>query len=317
MRIIQFFNWRLVDIIPLLKEIKDQGFDAIQLNPIQPLKEDGLKEWWMSYQPVDFKIGNYFGTKDELVLLCQEANKLDLRVFEDVVINHMGASVNDQYTPHPRVNEKLRNNPLYWKNKKSITNWHDRNDVIHNCIDLPGLNVYNQDVEDMIVSFLNELIDCGISGFRFDAAKSIGLPSEGYRFWPNIIYRLKTYGLFLYGEIIFEEDRKILDEYSEYMNVLGNYDCSNPDKMVKYVESHDTFLSDSNLGYTKNIPSSNILKAYCSLTDQYDNTLFYVRPWDNTWQNKTIKEAHQKKRIKFMLNINLLIYFFCVSIYTN
>ena len=48
MRIMQCFNWRLKDIIPNLEQIKEQGFDAIQINPIQRLKEDGLKEWWMS-----------------------------------------------------------------------------------------------------------------------------------------------------------------------------------------------------------------------------------------------------------------------------
>jgi len=45
MRIVQCFNWRLIDIIPNLRLIKEQEFDAVQINPIQPLKEDGLKEW--------------------------------------------------------------------------------------------------------------------------------------------------------------------------------------------------------------------------------------------------------------------------------
>ena len=38
MRIIHFFNWRLNDIVPNLETVKKQGFDAIQLNPIQPLR---------------------------------------------------------------------------------------------------------------------------------------------------------------------------------------------------------------------------------------------------------------------------------------
>ena len=91
MRILHCFNWKLIDIIPNLERIKDQGFDAIQINPIQPLKEDGVQEWWMSYQPISFKIGNYFGTKEDLKLLCGEASKYDIRIFADVVINHMGA----------------------------------------------------------------------------------------------------------------------------------------------------------------------------------------------------------------------------------
>ena len=142
--------------------------------------------------------------------------------------------------------------------------------------------------------FLNELIDCGVTGFRFDAAKSIGLPSEGYRFWPNLIYRLKMYGLFLYGEVIFEENRNVIDEYCNYMNVLGNYDGSNPSKMVKFVESHDSYLSNDMLGYTRGIPSEEIVTSYQNLTRYYEHTLFYVRPWDDTWKSRRVKQANQQ-----------------------
>lgn len=298
MRIMHCFNWRLQDIIPEIQRIKSQGFDAIQINPIQRLKEDGLSEWWMSYQPVGFDIGNYFGTKADLINLCKACEEAGLLVFADVVINHVGAKEAGSLEPHPRVAQELRDNPNYWKVKRNVTDWKNRYEVIHCCMGLPGFNVYNQEIEDRIVNFLNELIDCGVMGFRFDAAKSIGLPSEGYRFWPNLIYRLKKYGLFLYGEIIFEENRRILDEYSEYMNILGNYDCSDHSKMVKYAESHDTYLSDGQLGYTKNTPSKEILRSYCALANNYEHTMFYVRPWDNTWQNEEIKRAHTKKRAK-------------------
>ena len=299
MRILHCFNWKLNDIISILSKVKEQGFDAIQINPIQPLKEDGLKEWWMSYQPIDFEIGNYFGTKEDLKLLCDEASKYDIKIFADVVINHMGSSIDDNFKPHPRVNSRLQKSE-YWRNKVKVKDWKNRQDVIHNCIDLPGLNVYHKDVEDMIVIFLNELIDCGVMGFRFDAAKSIGLPSEGYRFWPNIIYRLDKYGLFLYGEVIFEEDIKIRDEYAMYMHVLGNYDCSNKDQMVKYIESHDTFLSEDALGYSKNWPSKLVVDEYCNLVKYYENTLFYIRPFDDSWQSQKIKESHKKEKIKLL-----------------
>lgn len=298
MRIIHFFNWRLNDIVPILETVKKQGFDAIQLNPLQPLKEDGLKEWWMSYQPISFNVGNYFGSKEELEYLCYVCKELGILPFQDVVINHMGASVNDDFEPHERVDEKLRNNPDYWRIKKSVNDWNNRDEVIHNCINLPGLNVYNQDVEDMIVDFLNRLVDLGIEGFRFDAAKSIGLPSEGYRFWPNIIYRLKKYGLFLYGEVIFEENRNILDEYARYMHVLGNYDTSNPDSMVKFVESHDSFLSDDRMGYTKYTKDQDVIANYKSLVNYYNNTLFYVRPFNDTWKSEEIKVANFTRKIK-------------------
>jgi alpha-amylase len=298
MRILHCFNWRLEDIISILPIVREQGFDAIQINPIQPLKEDGVQEWWMSYQPVGFSIGNYFGSREDLINLCREAKNNNVAIFADVIVNHMGASVNNPLEPHEKVDEKLRNNPDFWKEKRYVYNWKNREEVIHYCMGLPGLNVYNPQVEDIIVDFLNDLIECGVDGFRFDAAKSIGLPSEGYRFWPNIIYRLKKYGLFLYGEVIFEDNINILNEYSNYMNILGNYDCSNKDKMVKFVESHDSYLSTDNMGYTKKIPSTEIAKYYNDLTKNYNNTLFYIRPYDDIWKNDKIRNANNNRNGK-------------------
>lgn len=298
MRIMHCFNWKLQDIIPEIQKIKNQGFDAVQINPIQRLKEDDASAWWMSYQPVGFEIGNYYGSKEDLTKLCKCCEQVGLQVFADVVINHVGALEAGSLELHHRVDINLRSNPSYWKIKTNVTNWQNRNEVVICCMGLPGLNVYHPDIEDKIVNFLNELIDCGVTGFRFDAAKSIGLPSEGYRFWPNLVSRLKKQGLFLYGEVIFEEDKRILDEYSEYMNILGNYDCSDISKMVKYAESHDTYLSEDKLGYTRSRSSETILADYCHITTVYPHSMFYVRPWDNTWQSDQIRQAHEKVKVK-------------------
>ena len=298
MRIVYSFPETLNKTSEKLETIKNQGFDAIQLPPIQPLKEEDPTVWWKAFQPIGFKIGNAYGTKEELIALTEKCKKLGLRVYADAIINHMGADNNNPLEPNELVDPILRNNSSYWKEKVKIKDWHNRQDVIHHCMDLPGLNVYNKDVEDMIVNFLNELIDCGISGFRFDAAKSIGLPSEGYRFWPNLIYRLKVYGLFLYGEVIFEENPKIIDEYANYMYVLGNYDGSNRASMVKFIETHDTYLSEDSLGYSKFWSTEKVINDYCNLIEYYDNSLFYIRPNDNMWQNGKIKQAHERARAR-------------------
>lgn len=298
MRIIYKLPASLQEIKKNLEKIKEQGFDAIQINPIQPLKEEDKSVWWKVFQPISFKIGNIYGTKEELIELCRISEKIGLRIYADAIINHLGADNNNPLLPHEKVDPILRNNPVYWKEKKPVTNWKDRQDVIHHCINLPGLNVYHKDVEDIIVKFLNELIDCGVTGFRFDAAKSIGLPSEGYDFWPNLIYRLKRYGLYLYGEVIFEENPRIIDEYAKYMHVLGNYDGTNRQKMVKYIETHDTYLSEDSLGYSKLWSTDKVINDYCNLVKYYENTLFYVRPNDYTWLDGRIKEAHKLVRAK-------------------
>ena len=281
-----------------LEQIKRQGFDAIQIPPIEPLKEEDISVWWKAYQPIAFKIGNIYGNKEELIEFCHRCEEIGLKVFADAIINHMAADNKNPLIPHEKVDSVLKNNPAYWKEQVNVTDWHNRADVIHHCMNLPGLNVYNKEVEDKIVDFLNELIDCGITGFRFDAAKSIGLPSEGYRFWPNLIYRLKKYGLFLYGEVIFEENPKIIDEYAQYMYVLGNYDGTNRKSMVKYIETHDTYFSEDSLGYTKFWSTDKVIQDYCTLATYYDNTLFFIRPNDVLWTDGRIKDVHSRVRKK-------------------
>lgn len=298
MRIAYNFPETLKQTESKIEKIKAQGFDAIQIPPLEPLKEEDPTVWWKAYQPISFNIGNVYGSKEELITFCKKCEDLDLRVYADAIINHMRGDSINPLLPHEKVDFNLRSCPEFWKEPINVTNWHNRQDVIHHCMGLPGLNVYHQEVEDMIVRFLNELIDCGITGFRFDAAKSIGLPSEGYRFWPNLIYRLKKYGMYLYGEVIFEENPKIIDEYAEYMYVLGNYDGSTREKMVKYIETHDTYLSEDSLGYSKFWSPDKVIDDYCNLVKYYDNTLFYIRPNDNTWLDGRIKEAHTLSRVR-------------------
>ena len=70
MRILHLLNWRLKDVLKVLDKVKEQGFQAIQINPLQPLKEDGFDNWWLSYQPCGFSIGNQYGSKDDLKYSC-------------------------------------------------------------------------------------------------------------------------------------------------------------------------------------------------------------------------------------------------------
>ena len=86
------------------------------------------------------------------------------------------------------------------------------------------------------------------------------------------------------------------------MHILGNYDCSDHNKMVKYIENHDTYLSDDELGYSKSWPSSLVVDEYSNLVKFYDNTLFYMRPFDDSWKSEKIKDAHDlvKEKTKIL-----------------
>ncbi len=104
------------------------------------------------------------------------------------------AGANDgSLRPNEKVDTRLTERHDFWKIQLPVRDWNNRYEVTNYCMRLLGLNVANHDLQDIIIDFLNSLIDCGVSGFRFDAAKSIGLPEEGCDFWPRTITHLKRF----------------------------------------------------------------------------------------------------------------------------
>ena len=296
MRILHLLQWPLNDITEdVISIVKSQGFDAIQINPIQPLKEDtGLADlkWWMSYQPCDLSIGNQYGSKEDLISLCERAHKFGIKTISDVIVTHMAEREAGTFEPHERVNSRLTSRSDFWKEKKQIYNWHNRYEVINYNNGLPGLRVDNHEVQDMIIEFLNSLIDCGVDGFRFDSAKSIALPEEGCDFFPRVLGNLKRQDLINYVEILYEPD-DFLEKYGRFAYVLtGNYARDNSNSII-FGESHDTFYCEGAIGTTRNITAREAANYYESLSSQYDNTLFFARPWDNQWKMDIVKNANR------------------------
>ena len=76
-------------------------------------------------------------------------------------------------------------------------------------------------LQDMIIDFLNDVIECGADGLRFDAAKHIELPEDpgGSDFWPRVIQSLKNKEkLFLYGEVL-QCGASNYEKYTKYMRL--------------------------------------------------------------------------------------------------
>lgn len=159
------------------------------------------------------------------------------------------------------------------------------------------------------------------SGFRYDTAKHIGLPSdpldslaERNNFWDVATGREAVKGLklalpadslFIYGEVLQDKNVKE-EEYAEYMgltassyghalrNVLraGNYYADSlatwhhpaePQKLVTWVESHDTY---ANAHESADISDARIREGYVFLAArQFGTPLFFSRPAGSTREN--------------------------------
>lgn len=288
MRIIQFLNCDIKSITEQLDNVKKQNFDTLQINPVQPFIDVDGYEWWATYQPLDFSIGNIYGSKEDLIILCQEAKKRGINVVVDVVTNHLANNgANQEFIPHHDINKKIRDNKTFWKKHFKVNSFTSYKDIIEESIGLPGLNLKNEELQDIILCFLSELKDCGVSGFRFDAAKHIGLPSDGVSYFKRVKEFLDENNLFAYSEFLDgpnnlgEELRKTIydkkNEFAELMYILTEEDSlvGDPSKKVTFVESHDTFLNE--YGSTRDKSIEEIIDEYVELTKKYEHTLFYVR----------------------------------------
>lgn len=294
MRILQCLNWQLDSVAEVAPIIREQGFQAVQVGPLQPLKEDGYEHWWMSYQPCALTIGNQYGSRDDFIRLCDILHNEGLLVFPDVVCTHVAGAVDGTLSPHEKVDHKLTENPKFWREAKFIDNWDDRFQVIHYCAGLPTFDLSNTELQDYVICFLNDLISCGADGFRFDSAKSIPTPSEGCNFFPRVLSNLNSNHLFNYGEIIFA-DESLISMYTDYLDVLTNTWSECKDNVVLFSESHDSFLG---LGYTRDKSSREVTLDYAHVVDNFPKTIYYARPFDDEWKSSAIKEIHQKSLVK-------------------
>ncbi len=325
--ILHAWSWSFNTIRENMADIAAAGFKYVQTSPAQQCVTEtrgdkgggnklfGKGYWYYHYQPTDWKIGNYqLGTREDLAALCAEARKYGVRVIVDVLPNH--TSVDDT-----RVSDDLDaavggHDKLYHTNGfTGITDWNDRLQCTSGEMGgLPDVNTENPDFQYYYMTYVNDLLACGVRGFRYDTAKHIALPSDPKDpsspendFWDVATGRKAVKGLrlalpmdslFLYGEVL--QDRNVKEtEYAEYMgltasslgyairedidhanwnkhDVLDYQNPAAPHKLVTWVESHDTYCNDHESAH---ISDAQIRLGWVFLAArQFGTPLFYSRP---------------------------------------
>ncbi|HJB95389.1 MAG TPA: starch-binding protein [Candidatus Mediterraneibacter intestinigallinarum] len=293
--ILHCFNWKYSDIEAELPAIAEAGFTSVQTSPAQPSVKSGT--WYWLYQPLGFYVGtNDLGSKDDLEDLCDEAEKYNINVIVDVVANHLAGD-------HSNIQSDLKDSQ-YWHTYGGVSSWADRYQVTHGEIGMPDLNSEHPYVYQTVSNYIDELQDLGVDGIRWDAAKHIGLPSEGCNFWPEVTDQ----GLYHYGEILVGPDDRtsgnegLMKEYTNYMTVTdsnygktlrdafaagtvptayGNWSARgiSNDKLIYWSESHDTWSNNQDWGYSNGMSQNVIDRAYAVAASRNDiSALYFSRP---------------------------------------
>ena len=341
MNILHAWNWKLNDIKSRLSAIKSAGYGAVQISPMQPkvdkngwADQSTKSQWWKLYQPLAFKVAEsgetFLGTKSELTSLCSEAKKQDIKIVVDVVTNHLAGSGNSYSS------QVYKQYPLH--NWSSGADDNNGESVVKGNIGLPDLDTSNSQVQQDVLAMLKSYIDCGVSGFRFDAAKHIETPDDGSyasNYWPTVLNGTTEYAKnkkvdapYYYGEILntcgagrsFESYTKLMSmcdnkQGTSVINAVNSksisslkstYDTGvNPNHLVLWAESHDTYANDSGYDLTRDISIDSVNKAYIIQASRKDAaTLYFARPTDlnvticsindnSGWKNKEISAVNK------------------------
>lgn len=323
------FNWSYNTIKENLPAIAAAGYTTVQTSPVQQPKDystsgDVTGQWWKLYQPISFHIAekSWLGTKDDLKSLCDEADKYGIKIICDIVSNHIANA--DEDRPETVSNQVKKYEPEFYKKRRTYTRTYkgDANDssvqaVVQGHVSkCPDLVTNDTAVQGYIINLLKECIDCGVDGFRFDAAKHIETEDDGEYasdYWKNITTSASSYytqktgdDLYIYGEILNNcgADRSY-SSYTKYINVTDNktgdavlYNVTKgkastatnakyksgvaASNAVLWAESHDTYEGNSgSSGYsnTSSVSDEDVVKAWAIVASRKDSTaLFFARP---------------------------------------
>lgn len=323
------FNWSYNTIKENLPAIAAAGYTTVQTSPVQQPKDystsgDVTGQWWKLYQPISFHIAeqSWLGTKDDLKSLCDEADKYGIKIICDIVSNHIANA--DEARPDSVSNQVKKYEPEFYKKRRTYTRTYkgDANDssvqaVVQGHVSkCPDLVTNDTAVQTYIINLLKECIDCGVDGFRFDAAKHIETEDDGEYasdYWKNITTSASSYytqktgdDLYIYGEILNNcgADRSY-SSYTKYINVTDNrtgdavlYNVTKgkastatnakyksgvaASNAVLWAESHDTYEGNSGssgFSNTADISDENVVKAWAIVASRKDSTaLFFARP---------------------------------------
>lgn len=293
--ILHCFDWTFSDIKAELPKIAEAGFGAIQVSPVQGNCLTGA-EWFYAYMPYDFAFkANGNGTRAQLQSLCKEAEKYGIKIVVDVVANHVNQAAGYHDTWWDSNGRVRWNGGVDYGNRYSIT---------HNQLGEYGdVNSEDAQVQARAKAFIEDLKSLGVKGIRWDAAKHIGLPSEGCDFWPQVC---SVTGMWHYGEILDGpggDKYKLLKEYtdnisvtdSEYSDWTRSQVCNGQvptgggswtangvpsTGIVYWGESHDTYSNDGQYGVNSALISQDKIDRAWAIgaCRNGESSLYFSRP---------------------------------------
>lgn len=328
--ILHAWSWSFPTIADNMKAISEAGYTIVQTSPAQAcltppegntrlFSQPGEKggNWYHYYQPTDWTIGNdIVGTRGQLEAMLDSAARYGVRVIVDVLPNHTAFDVDlvsDDMVKAVGGRDKL----YHSQGLLPVKDYNDRMQcTLWGSGGLPDVNTENPDFQKYYMQYVNELLEMGVRGFRYDTAKHIGVHSDpvdaasGVKvndFWDVATGRKAVKGvrlavpydeLFVYGEVL--QDKNVPEaEYADYFGQTASgyghwlrqalergsaagIDMADwrheasPEYLTTWVESHDTYC---NAHESAGLTDDQIRAGWVFLTARQNGVpLFFSRP---------------------------------------
>ena len=197
------FDQPYLDVEAYVCELQNQGYSHIQIAPAQ--KSNPSDQWWGRYQPIDYTVIEGMGSENDLKTLINKAHACGMKVIADVVFNHM-ANMPEYRDLNFSGISKENFHP------RCLINYSDGNrDSEINCWlgELPDLDQIKETVQVIQKKHLTMLLNLGIDGFRFDAAKHIS--PDIVKLYIDYIDRESNGSTWNYLEVIEDNDTSAED----------------------------------------------------------------------------------------------------------
>jgi cyclomaltodextrinase / maltogenic alpha-amylase / neopullulanase len=163
---LEYWGGDLKSVISKLDYIKNLGVDVLYLNPIF----ESLSNH--KYDAIDYmKISKEYGTKKDLIELCNKLHQKDMKLILDGVFNHVGIhnpifkeaqDSNSEKHDWFDFNEKYPKGVRLWADVPSMPEWNLENEKVRDYL--------YRSKDSVIKSYLRD----GIDGWRLDVAFDIG-----------------------------------------------------------------------------------------------------------------------------------------------
>ncbi|XP_068633517.1 alpha-amylase 2-like [Battus philenor] len=292
--IVHLFEWKWKDIADECERfLAPKGYGGVQISPPSENAvihlNNGKRTWFERYQVMSYKLITRSGNRDDFLNMTTRCNNVGVRIYADVVINHMTADdksntgtggstadfANYYYPGVPYTREHFHSPHC------TIHSYNDVNQV-RNC-QLEGLKDLNQTinyVRQRIIRYCNNLIKLGVAGIRIDAAKHMW-PNDLREIYKHLHHLNTDFGFppntkpYIYQEVIYYGNEPIKpNEYTplgdvtefrvgtELKNVYRGHNAlkwlvswgeqwglSPSDTALTFIDNHDTQRSSDVLTY--------------------------------------------------------------------